>query len=254
MKKARIAMTVVLLAGLTGLTAAAQPRQMPVPRTQLDPTARSIRVEGTGEVKAEPDEGWLDVAVETRASTAKAAGEENARKMERVISALTAAGVPRKEIDTRNFFLFPEFTQPEPRAEPRLIGYRASNTISVHTRELTRLGELIDRALAAGANRVDGVRFGLSNPDAVRAEALRQAVERARGTADVLASALGVRLGPVIDASTVAEVPRFFPARVALEAADKVGGAVTPIFPEEQTITAQVTLVYAIEPGRAAVR
>jgi uncharacterized protein YggE len=200
-----------------------------------------------GEVKAEPDEGWIDLAVETQAPTAKAAGEENARKMERVISALTAAGIPRKEIDTRHYTVFPEYAQPEPHSQPKLRGYRASNTMSVHIRELTRMGELIDRALAAGANRVDGVRFALSKEDAVRAEALRQAVERARRTAEVLASSLGVRLGPVLDASTVAEVPSIYPARLALEAADKRGGPTTPILPEEQTITARVMIVFAIE-------
>lgn len=253
MKIARLATTVALLAGLVGFTVAAQPKPVPVPRPPLDPSVRSLRVEGAGEVKAEPDEGWIDVAVETRAPTAKAAAEENAKRMQSVISALTAAGIERREIDTRNFMIFPEYSQPEPRTEPKLIGYRASNTVSVHVRELSRIGGLIDRALAAGANRVDGVRFALSNEDAVRAEALRQAVARARSTAEVLASALGVRLGPVLDASTVAEVPRFFPARVALEA-DKAGGVTTPILPEEQTITAQVTLIYAIEPARRADR
>jgi uncharacterized protein YggE len=114
-------------------------------------------------------------------------------------------------------------------------------------RELSRMGEIIDRALAAGANRVDGVRFALSKEDAARAEALRQAVERARRTAEVLATALGVRLGPVLDASTVAEVPRIYPARMALDTAEKGGGPVTPILPEEQTLTARVTIIYAIE-------
>lgn len=238
---------ITLFICLGGLAAAAQPKPVPVPSLPTNPSMRTLRVEGAGEVKAEPDEGWIDLAVETRAPTAKAAGEENARKMERVISALTAAGIPRKEIDTRNYSIFPEYTQPEPRSEPKLSGYRASNTLSVHMRELARMGEMIDRALSAGANRVDGVRFALSKEDAVRAEALRQAVERARRTAEVLASSLGVRLGPVLDASTVAEVPRVFAARMAFEAGSKSGGPTTPILPEEQTITAQVAIIYAIE-------
>jgi uncharacterized protein YggE len=213
----------------------------------VDPSVRTLRVEGTGEVKSEPDEGWIDLAVETQAPTAKAAGEENARRMERVISALTAAGIPRKEIDTRHYTVFPEYSQPEPYSEPKLRGYRASNTLSVHMRELARMGEIIDRALGAGANRVDGVRFALSKEDAVRAEALRQAVERARRTAEVLASALGVRLGPVLDASTMAEVPHVYPARMALEAVKTGSAPTSPILPEEQTITARVTIIYAIE-------
>jgi uncharacterized protein YggE len=157
---------------------------------------------------------------------------------------------PRKEIDTRNYTVFPEYTQPEPRSEPKLSGYRASNIISVHVRDLPRLGQLIDRALSAGANRGDGVRFALSKEEAMRAEALRQAVDRARRTAEVLASSLGVRLGPVLDASTVAEVPHLYPARMKMDAAVQEGGPTTPILPEEQTVTAQVTIIYSIQEGR----
>jgi hypothetical protein len=203
-------------------------------------------VEGAGEAKAEPDEGWIDVAVETQAPTAKAAGEENARRTEQVIATLIAAGIPRTEIDTQHYNLFPEYAPSEPNSELKLIGYRASNTLSVHVRELARMGDVIDQALAGGANRVDGVRFALSNGDTVRAEALRQAAERAHREAEVLASALGVRLGPVVDASTVAEVPRPFMARMSFEAVDK-SGPTTPILPEEQTLTARVTVTYAIE-------
>lgn len=248
MKTARLVTTLALL---TSLAATAQPRPGPAPNLPTpEPSARTLRVEGEGEAKAAPDEGWIDLAVETRASTAKAAGEENARKMERVISALTAAGLARKALDTKHYTVYPEYTQPEPRSEPKLSGYRATNTLSVHVRELSRMGELIDRALGAGANRVDSVRFGLSQEQAVRAEALRQAVERARRSAEVLASALGVRLGPVLDASTVAEVPQLFPARMKLEAAPQGGGPTTPIQPEEQTVTARVAIIYSIEERR----
>jgi uncharacterized protein len=240
---------VAMFALLSSFAALAQPQT--ASQTRSDPTVRTVRVEGTGETKAQPDEAWIDLAVETQGATAKAAGEENAKKMERLLAALTAAGIPRKEMETRNYSVYPDYAQPDPRSEPKLRGYRANNTLSVHTRELAKLGEWVDRALASGANRVDGVRFGLSKADAVRAEALRQAVERARKSAEVLASALGVRLGAVLEASTVAEPPRLYPARAMMAmASDKGAESSTQILPEEQTIQAQVTLVYAIEAAR----
>jgi uncharacterized protein len=246
----KISPLVTTLALLAALTAAAQPRPAPEPRPSSGPWVRTLRVDGTGEAKAEPDEAWVDLAVETTGPTVNAAGEENARRMERVIAALVAAGLPRKELDTRNYSVYPEYTQPDPQSEPKLRGYRANNSLSVHVRELPRLGDLIDRALAAGANRVDGVRFALSHEEAVRAEALRQAVEHARRTAEVLASALGVRIGAVLEASTVAEPPRVFPVRLAMEAGNKSGAPTTPILPEEQTVQAQVTLIYTLEAAR----
>lgn len=252
MKPTRLFAALALLASLAGTTAVAQtrPAPEPAPVPAVERNARTLRVEGHGETKAAPDEAYLDVAVETVAPTAKAAGEENARKMEKVLAALTQAGVPKREIDTRNYNVFPEYSPPRPDGtEPKLKGYRVQNLVSVHVTDLTRVGVLLDKALAAGANRVDGVRFGLSKPDAVQGEALRQAVQRARNSAQVLAAALGVKLGAVLDASTVSEPPRFYPARLAMmESADmKAAGPTTPIQPEEQTVTARVTLIFAIE-------
>ncbi|MCE9671748.1 SIMPL domain-containing protein [Myxococcus stipitatus] len=234
---------------LTSLGAVAQPA--PPPRPPVDPSVRTLRVEGTGEVKAQPDEAFIDLAVETLASTAKAAGEQNAKKMEKVIAALTGAGIHRKEIQTRNYSVYPDYAPPAPNeTEPKLRGYRVSNVVSVHVTELSRVGSLLDQALAAGANRVDQVRFGLARQDTVQGEALRQAVTRARKSAEVLAASLGVKLGAVVDASTVTAPPQLYPARFAMAEMASDARVATSIQPEEQTVQAKVTLVYLIEAAR----
>jgi uncharacterized protein YggE len=236
---------------LTGLVASAQPEPVSQPRPPVDPAVRTIRVEGTGEVKAQPDEAFIDLAVETVAPNAKAAGEQNAKRMEKVIAALTSAGIARREIQTRNYAVYPDYAPQGPNeTEPKLRGYRVTNTVSVHVTELSRVGSLLDQALAAGANRVDQVRFGLSRQDAVQGEALRQAVARARKSAEVLAAALNVKLGAVLDASTVTEPPRLYPANIAMAEVADARSATTPIQPEEQTVQAKVTLIYVIEPAR----
>jgi uncharacterized protein len=236
---------------LVGTVAAAQtpPPGAPQPRPPVDPRVRTLRVEGTGEVKAQPDEAFLDVAVETSAANAKAAGEENAKRMEKVLAALTSAGIAKRDLQTRNYNVYPEYTPPPPQGgEPKLKGYRVSNLVSVHVTDLSKVGSLLDKALAAGANRVDSVRFGLSREDAVQGEALRQAVVRARKSAEVLATSLNVKLGPVLDASTVTEPPRVYPAvAYAMDMAESRGAAPTPIQPEEQTVQAKVTLIFAIQ-------
>ncbi|WP_426755812.1 SIMPL domain-containing protein [Myxococcus sp. Y35] len=233
---------------LTGLTAFAQTQPAATPRTQVPAGVRTIRVEGTGEVKAQPDEAFIDVAVETLAPNVKAAGEQNAKRMEKVISALTSAGIARRDIQTRNYSVYPDYAPPVPnQTEPKLRGYRVSNLVSVHVKDLSRVGNLLDKALEAGANRVDSVRFGLSRQEAVQGEALRQAVARARKSADVLAASLNVKLGAVLDASTVTEPPQLYPARFAMAEVADARGMATPIQPEEQTVQAKVTLVYVIE-------
>jgi uncharacterized protein len=122
-----------------------------------------------------------------------------------------------------------------------------NNSVEVHVRDLTKVGPLLDTALKAGANRVDSVRFGLSKPEMGRDGALRDAVERARQSAQVLATTLGVKLGPVLDASTLTEPVRPMPVSRFTMATAESADVSTPIQAQEQTVNASVTLIYAIE-------
>lgn len=215
-----------------------------------EPGPRTVRVVGTGEARAAPDEAHLDFGVETAAPTAQAAAEQNARAMEQVIRALTAAGIARSDIETRNFSVFPDYAPPRPgmEGEPTVRGYRVTNIVTARTERIAQVGSLVDAALRAGANRVHGVRFGIRNAEAVRAEAIRNAVAKARADAAAIAGALGVRLGAVLDASTAGGTPPVFARMEMAQARDIVAtGAATPIEAGEQSVTASVTLVYAIE-------
>ncbi|HEX2191414.1 MAG TPA: SIMPL domain-containing protein [Longimicrobiaceae bacterium] len=218
------------------------------PRTG-EPGPRTIRVVGTGEARAAPDEAYLDFGVETTAPTAQAAAEQNARAMEQVIRALTSAGIPRRDIETRNFSVFPDYAPPRPGTEePTVRGYRVTNVVTARTERIAQVGSLVDAALRAGANRVHGVRFAIRDPGPVRAEAIRNAVAKGRADAAAIAGALGVRLGPVLDASTAGGAPPVFAKLEMAQARDFAGGgASTPIESGEQTVTASVTLVYLIE-------
>jgi uncharacterized protein len=210
---------------------------------------QSIRVTGTGEARAKPDQAVADFAVETTAPTAQAAAAENAQLMERVIAALVRAGVPRDRIETRDYNVFPDYDpRPMETGEPRVRGYRVMNTVAVTMHEIDRVGAVIDAALGAGANRVNGVRFGLRDPQAFRQRAIDDAVRRARSDAEALAAALGLGLGMVREAYT-ADVAMGQPVMMMerLQAgADMAASAPTPINPGEQTVRATVVVVYAI--------
>jgi uncharacterized protein len=246
----RAALLSALLLGLP-LAAQAQPRPPPAPTAAAVQSERTLRVEGKGEAKATPDEAFIHLAVETEAPTAQAASEANAKKMDKVLTALVQAGLVRKDLETSNYSVYPEYgPTARPEETPKLRGYRVNNTVKAHVKDLTRVGSLLDVALKAGANRVDGVTFGLSKPETVRDAALRDAVARARQSAQVLATALDVKLGAVLDASTITEPVRVFPmARMAMAVQADSAEATTPIQAQEQTVEASVTLIFAIEPG-----
>lgn len=234
---------------LAAALASATPGLAQLPTAQC-PAERTIRVTGFGEVQARPDEAHVDFAVETLAPTARAASEENARTMERVIAALVRAGVPRGEIQTRGFSVFPEYFHRDRDTVPQIRGYRVNNAVVLWTQALNRVGAFLDAALGAGANRVNGVRFAIRNADAVRAEAMRSAVHQARASAETMAASLGVRLGPVLDASTAGQPPRPVYDRAMMRVAEEAQAISTPIEPGEQTVTAAVSLVFAIGEAR----
>lgn len=232
-------------AAVLGLStdAAAQP-QVPPPAPHP-----SIRVTGTGEVRATPDQAMADFAVETSASNAQEAAAANAQLMERVIAALVRAGVPRERIETRDYNVFPDCDQRpvEQGGEPRIRGYRVMNTVSATTYEIARVGGIIDAALGAGANRVHGVRFGLRDPARYRQQAIADATRRARADAEALASAMGVSLGMIREAATldVGYGPPVVMARQEMMMDAVAQSAPTPINPGEQIVRATVMIVYA---------
>jgi uncharacterized protein len=109
------------------------------------------------------------------------------------------------------------------------------------------VGRAVDAALGAGANRVAGLQFLVRDPEPHRREALRRAVERARGEAEVIASALGVRLGLPHQVQVGAEIPPIPPMAFRAEAVMLMEDQpVTPVEAGLQSISATVTIRFRI--------
>lgn len=232
----------VLAAGWVMATvSAAGAQQAPPPQ----PPA-VIRITAQGEARATPDRAWLDFGVETEGATAAAAGQQNAQRMDAVVAALARAGVRAEQVQTHDYNVYPDYAQTPEGGQPRIRAYRVSNVVTVRTDEVRGVGQLIDAALAAGANRVNGVRFGLRDPARAQAEALRDAVRGARSQADALAQALGVQVGDVLEVSTgYAPVQPMPMERLAMS--DVRAQAATPVEPGQQTVGATVTVIYRIQ-------
>jgi uncharacterized protein YggE len=131
--------------------------------------------------------------------------------------------------------------------EPTIDGYVASNVVQVQLDDLGRIGAAIDAATQAGANNVQGIQFTLRDQDAVRAQALREAAQRARAEADVLAAALGLKVVRVLTAEE--NSPRVMPVRMFSRAAAATSAAApTPVEAGTLDVTADVTLTVEVSP------
>lgn len=216
----------------------------------------TISVSGTASVKRAPDQAVLQLAVETFAATAKEAANENAAKMDAVMAALRKLGLGKDQLQTSGYSITPEYdynaSTPRQPGEDRLIGFRVRNMVQVTTDDVPQVGNIIDVATAAGANRVTNLAFQLRDPESARQEALRLAIGKARTEAETIAAALGRTLGPAIAASTTGAFapPVMLEMRAMAARTADFSNAAPPIEPGLLEVSAQVSVIYSLSPAR----
>lgn len=208
----------------------------------------AISVSAVAEVRVPSDRARLDFMVETQARTARAAAQQNAELMERVVRALREAGGQSATVETSGYGLEPVYTRPDRNEVPTVEAYRAVNHVLVRADDVTRVGPLVDAAIAAGANRINGLSFEARDPQPARLEAVRAAVSKARAEAEAAAEALGATLGEPLDVNVGMDYAA--PPMPFMRDAMSVEMAVsaTPIEPGQQVVRANVSIRYRIAP------
>lgn len=204
-------------------------------------TLLSIGAEGKSE--ARPDMAIVNLGVTTEGQTAAAALAENARRMSALTAALRRAGVAERDIQTSNVSVYPQQVYGEGQA-PRITGYQANNSVTVKVRRIDNTGRVIDAAVAAGGNTVNGVSFSHADPDAQLDIARRDAIREARRRAELYANALGMRVNRII---SVSEGGGYAPPMpVALERFAAQDSAATPISPGEIETRVNVNVTFEL--------
>jgi uncharacterized protein YggE len=154
----------------------------------------------TGEVTRVPDLAIISAGVVTRARTATAALQQNAERMDRVITALKSAGIDDRDIQTSSISLNPEYRYPENQS-PQLTGYTASNQVTIRFRDIRNSGKVLDILVAEGANQISGPNMTIERPEEALDEARAKAVAAGRARANLYARSLGMRVVRVVSVS-----------------------------------------------------
>ncbi|HEV2123841.1 MAG TPA: SIMPL domain-containing protein [Chloroflexota bacterium] len=211
-----------------------------------------ITVVGTGEVQRAPDQARITLGVQAQAQTARQALNQVSTAANDVIAALRQLGIQDRQIQTTSVDLHPIHESPrpprpgqvmeEPQGPPPIVGYRANNQVRVTVNNLGQLGAVIDSAISAGANVVSGIQFTLENDASARQEALRMAVQEARSEAEVLATALGLRITGI--QSVIEDVGFSPPGPGPVFAMEARGGAAPPVQAGELTVRKRVQIVF----------
>jgi uncharacterized protein YggE len=230
-------------AALAVLAAAAVP-----PAAQAQTQGQVVLAEGTlltvnadGKSEARPDMAIVSLGETTEGQTAAAALAENARRMTALNAALRRAGIAERDIQTSNVSVYPQQVYGEGQA-PRITGYQANNSVTVKVRRIDNTGRVIDAAVGAGGNTVNGVSFTHADPDAQLDIARRDAIAEARRRAELYASALGMRVNRIVSVSEGGGYAPPMPVPVERFAAQDA--AATPVSPGEIETRVSVSVMF----------
>ena len=217
----------------------------------LFPSTNTITGNGQATIEAIPDLVKVYFNVETQGDTSKEAKDENAEIVDDLITNIIKKGFERKDIQTLNFNIYPEYSWED--GEREMIGYKATHSIIVElsTDNTDKIGDVIDGGVDAGAN-INYINFELSQEkeNEYKAEAIKLAAEDARIKAEALADGLGKKLGKLVsvsDSSFGYSPWRIYEASTGIGDVEMAKQASTDIQPGEQEISARVTARFKIK-------
>lgn len=205
---------------------------------------RGITVLARGQASGQPDLASLSLGVEAAQPTADAALAQASAGIQNVLSRLDQLGVSRADVQTSTVNLIAvREAQNQPHAG-QITGYRAINLLTVRVMDVSRVGEILDATVAAGANQVHGISFGLADPGSLHAGALQDAVQRARGEAQAIAGPLNLQVGTVLRVEEMrTQDGNRPPTPYAAAAASQ-----TPVEPGQLKVDAEVQVTFAASP------
>jgi uncharacterized protein len=220
---------------------------VPVPVTAIqNQVPRTVSVSGRGRVDGQPDMAVISLGVRTEDENAADALSQNNTQMQSLISALRNGGVAQADIRTLTIQLYPRY-QPPPASDPGgpvvVNGFIATNMVEVTVRDLDNLGVLLDDAVQAGGNQVEGIRFDISDQSALLDEAREAAMQDARHKAEQLANLSGARLGVVMTIIEASSTPVPFLRELSAQAADSS----VPVSPGMQTIDVTIQVTWELQ-------
>jgi uncharacterized protein YggE len=208
------------------------------------PAEGRVIVIGEGSIGVPPDYAQIRTGVTTTAKTVKEANDANIKVMTAITAALLDSGIPQKNIQTSRFSIQPVFTPQTPPAEPKFSGYRVSNQVNVAVHQISRVGEILDHLVNAGATDIGNIEFLVSDPSKALDQAREAAVADARRKAELYARASGVSLGRV---AWITESSEFEPPlQLTAPRASLAKTAPVPIEQGEDTLRTRVTVGFDI--------
>ena len=230
------------------LSAAAIPSVAAAQQAGIAQTIAGTRLDinATGEVTRVPDVAIISAGVVSRSASASGALQDTADRMSKVLAALRRAGVEDRDIQTSNVNLNPEYRYPENQS-PQLVGYTASNNVTVRFRDLRNSGKILDALVAQGANQISGPNLIVDKPQAALDEARAKAIAIGRARAELYARSLGLRVARVVAVNESGGYYAPPPPPPPAPMMERAQFASTRIEPGEQKLQVRVAMTFELQ-------
>lgn len=242
LRPALLAAVAAAALGAAAITTHAFAQSAPTPAASSPAISRTISVTGIGASEMTPDIATLSLGVSTGAATAREALDANNAAMTAIIDGLKELGFGVTDMQTTGLGVSPQYAY-ENNSLPRLIGYQASNGVTLRVKDIARLGEIVDIVVSKGANQINSLTFDVADKTSAMDEARRKAVENARAKAEIMASAAGATVGRVI---SISEGFMSSPGPVAVQTMRADSAASVPIAAGQVGLEAQVSVVFEL--------
>jgi len=187
-----------LITGFCLLTLTSAVLLRPAAAQEMKEIKRTVTVRGEASRQVSPDQATVNFSIVTRSKDPNLARSLNAEAGARAIKSIVEAGVPKKSIRLENLILSPAREwNPDSRKYVEL-GYDVTRSVQVTLENLDLVPEVVVRVVESGANRLEGVRYGLKSDTDIRTAVLAEAVVSAKHRAAAMVAAVGSELGEVL--------------------------------------------------------
>ncbi len=207
---------------------------------------RTINVTGNAQVILAPDIAYISIGVHSEAKSAKEAVASNNSQTQAVIDAIKGQGVDAKDIQTSNFSVYQQ-EKYAPTGEDLGSFFMTDNTVYVTMHDITKIGDILDASITAGANSIYGITFDVQDKETALTTGRDQAMADAKAQADALAKAAGATLGAVQSISYYSSAPAPIYYDNKAVSAGVGGGGSVPISSGQLTLTVSVSATYALK-------
>jgi uncharacterized protein YggE len=205
---------------------------------------RTLTVTGSGTTKVTPDVVSVTLGIQTRNDDVAQAVAENNVVAGRIMDASRSIGVADADMRTIYFSVSSQPKYDEFGSPTGEVSFFVDNSLQVTLRDVSKLSDLLQTAIDAGANSIYGVNFSVADTKAAEDEARHKAVADAQARATELAGVAGVTLGAIQTVTTnfsAVPIPYY-----GMAADGMGGGGGPPTQPGSLEVSVQVTIIYNV--------